>query len=186
MFFKTADEQLLQKLLAADTAERRKLAKLKADLEALRPQWLAIQTKLEGLCASYANNDRSYARTVYEEFWRSREAALPIEIDELVKQRDALTSELPPQIAALKAKIHHRHSISTGDFGSWALTVASRLPQPLAVELMEARTDVAKLTDLGEIFERIGQWVEKVGKFDEGPALPPLLNVAGIVRKLAA
>jgi hypothetical protein len=185
MFFKTADEQLLQKVLAGDAADRRKLARMEADLEALRPKWLAIQIKLEALCSAYADNDRSYARPVYEPFWRDREAELKRQIEKLIAERDALTAVLPAEIAALKGQIHNRRSMATGDFGSWVSQISLRLPSALAAEVEQARRDIATLTDLGEVFTHIGRVVEKVGELDEGTALPPLLNVAAIVRRLA-
>src|SRR4051794_19098217 len=117
MFFRTEDEQQLKKLVAADKADRQQLERLEAQLEALRPKWLAIQERLEGLCSAYGNNDRSYARVVYEPFWRDREAWLKAETERLVAERDALTSTLPPQITALKAKLHRRRSIVIDDFG---------------------------------------------------------------------
>jgi len=83
----------------------------------------------------------------------------------------------------LRRRIHNRHSIASGDFSSWAVTIAGRLPQKLAGEIERARTDIAKPADLGEIFRAIQRWIDRVGDLDQSPAL---LNTAAIIRQIAA
>ena len=185
MFFKTEDEQQLQRALAADKKDRKALAQLERDLEALHQPWTKLQEKIEQLAAQYANSDRTYSREVCEAFWRDRDPSLKAEIERLISERDGLTAALPAQINALKQAIHRRHSIAVGDFQSWSSTIGERLPEPLKGEIMTARMDIAKLADLAEIFATSRRWIERVGEVDL-PTTPPLLNLGGVVRKLAA
>lgn len=185
MFFKrTTDEEAYRKLLAADAADRKALARLERDLEAVRPRWTALQEKAELLCARLACNEKSYKREIHVSFWRDREAALENEIKELSAARDELTAGLVAEIVAVKARVHRRHGIVGGDFSSWASVTAQRLsanhPSEHAAKLEAARRSVASLTDLSEIFAAIEIWNTWAGELDQPVGL---LNVAGVVKR---
>jgi hypothetical protein len=57
----------------------------------------------------------------------------------------------------------------------------NRLPKGLATELSKARTEINKLTGLGEIIAKCSDWVERVGE----QTGVPLLNIPAVIRKLS-
>jgi hypothetical protein len=194
MFFRNEDEQLLRKVLAADVADGKKLQKMERDLEALRPKWLQLQEQAEILCSRYANNDRSYARGIYEPFWRAREEWFRSEIDKIAAERDALTATLPGEISALKAAIHQRCSLVAGDFASWVSAISTHLThvagydpagatelRTLVSELETARTAIGKMTDLASIVEAVQKSIDRAAECNVS-----LLNVGATIRKLAS
>ena len=48
MFFRSEDEQQLQRALAADKRDRKELARLERELSTLRPEWDRLQSKPKG------------------------------------------------------------------------------------------------------------------------------------------
>ena len=185
-FFKSEDEARLQRVLALDKADRKRLEKVKNDLEALRPRWTELQVRAEQLAAQSRSSDSTYDREVVEEFWKSRETQLSAELEKTVRERDVLTAGRVAAINELKGQIHRRCSLAAGDFSSWMNVISGQLPQALKNEIEKARGDLAKLTDLGEIFAFGQRWIERIAELDDVPVRPALLNVGSTVRKLAA
>jgi len=183
---RTKDEQLFRDVLAVDKADRKRLEAVQRELDAVRPQWAALQEQAEILAARYAATERVYSRSVHEGWWAEVDSALKAQFEQLVARRDALTMPFVQQIADLRAKIHGRHGILSGAFGSWASVVANQLPAPLDAEIVAARREIEQSQDLAAIFKSFEQWITRVGDLDELPTTIPVPNLGHVVRQLAA
>ena len=183
-FFRKSDEAELAKLLKAEADDRKELERLEREFDALRPKWDELQTQAETVAAHYACSDRTYSREISESLWRARDPSTKARLDEIIRQRDALTVPLEQKIRNVKSRIRRRRTLVTGGFGSWVSgELSSRLPAAMAAEIEQTRRELEKSEDLAATFRTIERWVTRLADFDQGPASIPLLNLAALVRR---
>lgn len=193
-----------QELIAVIGREQQEVATLERQLAGLEPMWNKAEEQVERLILTEFALARGYRQPApiaipgaqavtlvpgtgtSQGFFDKRSAAIKEQLEAAIRERDSLTSEIEPKLAAIKRRVFQRLGYISGAFTNWCGVVCGKekyvqllgkpkqflLPDAVRSDLLAARTQAASFTDAAELFKFIERAVERIEELDDINGLP--------------